>query len=260
MMLQAAATARMPGVQRPSCDEMDLAREVQKRLLPRKAPGLQTLEYACCYLPARGIGGDYYDFIHLGLGRVAFALGDIAGSGVPAALMMASLRAILRIQSATLTNDLPRLLRSVNRLFCDCTEMNRFASLFLGEYHDRGRTLRYANCGHNPPMLIRSDFTVERLEATATVVGAFSDWDCTTREVALARGDTLAFYTDGVTEAMNESGEEFGEGRLLEVLKMHHELRLPVLVSETAEAVRRFSGRPLEDDLTLVVARSTAPA
>jgi serine phosphatase RsbU (regulator of sigma subunit) len=259
MTLQEETTLEIPGVQWPSRDELDCAREVQRRLLPRKAPGLETLEYAGCYLPARGIGGDYYDFIQLGLGRVAFALGDIAGKGVPGALMMASLQAILRIQSAHLANDLRRLLRSVNRIFCECTEMNCFASLFLGEYTDRGRTLRYANCGHNPPLVMRRDFTVERLEATATVIGAFSDWNCTIREVALARGDTLAFYTDGVTEAMNESGEEFGEERLLEFLNAHHDLRLPALVSETAQVVRRFSGHPLEDDLTLVIARSTAP-
>lgn len=251
---------KMPGAQEPSCHEMNLAWEMQRRLLPRKAPGLETLEYAGCYLPARWIGGDYYDFIQLGLGRIAFALGDIAGKSVPGALMMASLHTILRIQTASLANDLPRLLRSVNRLFCDCTEMSCFSSLFLGEYTDRSRTLRYANCGHNPPLVMRRDLTVERLEATATVIGMFPEWDCTIREVVLSRGDTLAFYTDGVTEARNESGDEFGEWRLLDILKTHRHLCLSSIVSKVIDAVRRFSDDHLEDDLTLVITRSTAPA
>jgi len=239
----------------PSEDEMERARKVQAQLLRRNAPSLETLEYGGCYLPARGIGGDYYDFIHLGLGRVGLAMGDISGKGVAAALMMASLQAILRSHSATLANDLARLLRSVNRLFCECTGESDYASLFLGDYSDTTCRLRYANCGQTPPLVVHRDFSIDRLESTATVLGMFTDWNCSVREVTLVPGDTLLLFTDGVTEAMNESGEEFGEDRLLGVLRESRQLALPALVHSIAGAVREFSDYHLKDDVTLLIAR-----
>jgi serine phosphatase RsbU (regulator of sigma subunit) len=163
-------TEPLHGVICPSVEEMASAREVQTRLLGRRAPHLETLECASCYLPARGIGGDYYDFIHMGLGKVGLVLGDISGKGVPAALMMASLQAILRSHSAVLTDDLARLLRSANRQFCECTGESHFASLFLGEYNDATRRLRYANCGQTSPLVVHRDFSIDRLESTATVL------------------------------------------------------------------------------------------
>ncbi len=247
------------GAMCPSAEEMASAREVQTRLLGRRAPHLETLECALCYLPARGIGGDYYDFIHMGLGRVGLVLGDISGKGVPAALMMASLQAILRSQSAAFTNDLARLLRSANRQFCECTGESHFASLFLGEYNDATRRLRYANCGQTSPLVVHRDFSIDRLESTATVLGMFPDWSCSVREIVLQPGDRLLLYTDGVTEAMNASGEEFGEIRLLEALRAFRHLPLSALVQAMAAAVQEFSGHHLADDVTLLVARPILP-
>jgi serine phosphatase RsbU (regulator of sigma subunit) len=244
----------------PSAEEMASARDVQIRLLRHRIPYLETLECSLCYLPARGIGGDYYDFIHLGLGRVGLALGDISGKGVPAALMMASLQAILRTQSAACSGDIARLLRSANRLFCECTAESHYASLFLGEYNDATRRLRYANCGQTYPLLIHGDFSINRLESTATVLGMFPDWSCSVSEIELQAGDTLLLFTDGVTEAMNESGEEFGESRLLDALKESRQLALSALVQELATKVQEFSGNQPADDLTLLVARSLLPA
>jgi serine phosphatase RsbU (regulator of sigma subunit) len=252
--------AELPsGTMWPSSEDMASARDVQTRLLGRRAPRLETLECGSCYLPARGIGGDYYDFIHLGLGRVALALGDISGKGVPAALIMASLQAILRSQSAACANDLARLLRAANRLFCECTGETYFASLFLGEYNDATRRLRYANCGQTSPLVVHRDFSIDRLESTATVLGMFPDWSCSVHEIALQPGDTLLLFTDGVTEAMNEAGEEFGESRLLDVLKASRHLALSALVHEMATAVQEFSGNHLVDDVTLLVARPILP-
>jgi serine phosphatase RsbU (regulator of sigma subunit) len=248
------------GLFAPSGEEMEAARQVQTRLLRRRIPQMENLACGGCYLPAGGIGGDYYDFIHLGLRRVGLVLGDISGKGVPAALMMASLQAILRSHSPSMADDLPRLLRSVNRLFCECTGESNFASLFLGDYHDTTRCLHYVNCGHTPPLLVHPDFSVDRLAATATVLGMFLDWDCSVGTVALAPGDTLLLFTDGVTEAINDSGEEFGEGRLLDVLKACRHATMGVLVCEMAAAVRRFGGNHLiKDDVTLLVARSIEP-
>ena len=243
----------------PSAEEMERAKRVQARLLCHRIPCLSNLEYWGCYLPASGISGDYYDFLHFGLGRIGLAIGDIAGKGIPAALMMASLQATLRSHAGILAHDLPRLLRAVNRLFCGCTDESSFASLFLGDYDDAKRVLRYVNCGHTPPMLIGADFRVTRLHATATVLGIFRDWSCSVHELLLVPGDTLLFFTDGVTEAMNAWGEEFGEDRLLDVLKAHHQVALPLLVQEFSTAVRNFSGNLFRDDVTLLVARSIAP-
>ena len=243
----------------PSEEEMASAREVQNRLLGRRAPQLDTLECALCYLPARGISGDFYDFIHMGLGRVGLVLGDISGKGVAAALMMASLQAILRSRPAAFTGDLARLLRSANRQFCECTGESHFASLFLGEYNDATRRLRYANCGLTSPLVVHRDFSIDRLESTATVLGMFQDWNCSVREIVLQPGDTVLLFTDGVTEAMNAAGEEFGEIRLLEALRASRHLPLSALVGAMAAAVQEFSGHHLADDVTLLVARPILP-
>jgi len=247
------------GLYAPSDGEMETARRVQTRLLRRRIPQMENLAWGGCYFPAGEIGGDYYDFIHLGLRRVGLALGDISGKGVPAALMMASLQAILRSHSPSMADDLPRLLRSVNRLFCDCTGESDFASLFFGDYHDAARCLRYVNCGQTPPLLVHRDFSVDRLTSTATVLGMFPDWNCTVSAVELVPGDTLLLFTDGVTEAMNESGEEFGEGRLLDALRASRHAALGALVHEMAAAVRKFSGNHPKDDVTLLVARPVDP-
>jgi len=248
-------TMKAPGAQRPSAEEMERAHQVQMRLLRRGIPALETLEYGGCYIPAHSIGGDYYDFFHLGLGRVGIALGDISGKGVPAAIMMASLQAILRTQSASLSDGIARVLRSVNRLFSECTAETNFATLFLGEYDDSTRVLRYANCGHVPPLVVRGDSAVERLESTGTVLGIFGDWNCSLNEVKLAGGDILLMFTDGVMEAGNDRGEEFGEERLLELVDRYRHRTISELVREIAMALRQFSGQRLRDDATLLVAR-----
>ncbi len=248
-------TTKAPGVRWPSAEEMERAQEVQMRLLRRNVPALETLDYGGCYLPAHSIGGDYYDFLHLGLGRIGLAMGDISGKGVPAAIMMASLQAILRSHCASLSQDIGRHLRSVNRLFCDCTADSHFASLFFGEYDDATRTLRYANCGHNPPLIVSLDGKVKRLEATGTVLGVFRDWNCSVCEVTLEPGDHLLMFTDGVTEAANESGEEFGEERLLELVDGRRHLTITGLIHEVAAVLHDFSAHGLNDDATLLIAR-----
>jgi len=143
--------------ERHAAQEMDIARQVQSKLLPQKMPPLATLEYAGDCLQARAVGGDYYDFLDLGPGRVGFVLADIAGKGISAALLMANLQANLRSQYATALDNLPQLLQSVNRLFYESTEPNNYATLFFATYDDATRRLTYVNCGHNPPVLLRRD-------------------------------------------------------------------------------------------------------
>ena len=137
--------------------EMEFARRVQARLFPQKLPAMKTLEYTGGCIQARTVGGDYYDFLELCPGRLAMVLADIAGKGVSGALLMANLQANLRSQYALALDDLPRLLTSVNRLFYENSDDASYATLFFADYDDSSRKLRYANCGHLPPALLRAE-------------------------------------------------------------------------------------------------------
>ncbi|MFZ0792291.1 MAG: SpoIIE family protein phosphatase, partial [Candidatus Korobacteraceae bacterium] len=186
--------------ERRSEQEMQIARQVQSRLLPQQAPSLPTLECAGRCIQTRAVGGDYYDFLDFGAGKLGLVLADISGKGISAALLMANLQANLRSQYALALEDLPRLLRSVNHLFYKNTENNHYATTFFAVYDDQNRTLRYVNCGHNPPLLLRKNGDVEWLQASATVLGLFEEWDCSVVEQQLETGDVLVIYTDGVSE------------------------------------------------------------
>jgi sigma-B regulation protein RsbU (phosphoserine phosphatase) len=236
--------------------DMEIAREVQSRLFPQVMPPLGTLEYTGSCIQARVVGGDYYDFLSLGPGRLGIVLADISGKGIAAALLMANLQANLRSQYAVALEDPHRLLQSVNRLFYENTPEDRYATLFFADYDDASRRLRYTNCGHNPPLLLRGNGEIERLGATGTVLGLFKNWECAVEEVSLRPGDVLLIYTDGITEAPNLSGEEFGESRLVEILRAHPQLPVQALLSLILAAVQEFSGASQADDLTLLIARA----
>jgi serine phosphatase RsbU (regulator of sigma subunit) len=169
---------------------------------------------------------------------------------------MANLQASLRSRSPQDMQDLARQLRSMNQLLDRCSEANRYATLFLGVYDDSSRRLRYANCGHTPPVLLRKGGAVERLMPTAPVLGLLPEWDCTTEDVVLHDGDLLAVFSDGVTEAFSDRDEEFGDERLVAALRSRGHLSIPEVLDGVVSEVREFSGSEQEDDLTLVVARA----
>jgi serine phosphatase RsbU (regulator of sigma subunit) len=252
---QRRAAAERLEQERRAAQELEIAKEVQLRLFPQTLPLVRTLEYAGVCLQARQVGGDYYDFLSLGRDRIGLVLGDISGKGIAAALLMANLQANLRTQYAVALENLERFLLSVNDLFYKNTADNAYASLFFGEYDDQTRRLRYANCGHLSALLLRGGDTVERLASTCTVLGLFQDWKCATEECELRNGDILALYTDGITESVNGAGEEFGEERLIGVLRRHRELPLQQLLDSIVEEVRRFSPYEQHDDITLIVAK-----
>ena len=244
--------------------ELELARQVQAKLFPQTQPALSTLDYAAVCIQARQVGGDYYDFLELGRDQLGLVVGDVSGKGVAAALLMANLQAHLRNQSVTYSSrpyvpfvlEQPqRFLLSVNRLFCENSLNSTFATLFFGEYNDKLRRLRYANCGHLPPFLLRCDGRVERLDATCTVLGLFKGWDCSTGERNLSPGDIVAFYTDGVTESFNDAGEEFGESRLVEALHQHCHLPPKNILASLVDQVRQFSPHEQRDDITMLIAK-----
>jgi len=239
-----------------AAQELEIAKQVQSRLFPQNLPKLATLDYAGICHQARAVGGDYYDFLSLGGTRLGLVIGDISGKGIAAALLMANLQANLRSQCAVHRDDPLRLLRAVNQLFCENTPNGSFATLFFAEYDDASRRLRYVNCGHLSGLILRGDSSLESLHATATILGAFRDWDCEVGECQLHPGDTFALYTDGVTESFNPALEEFGEERLIESLRRHHALSPCELITNIVHEVRLHSPHDQHDDITLIAAKS----
>jgi len=244
--------------ERRSEQEMQIARQVQSRLLPQQAPSLKTLDCAGKCIQTRAVGGDYYDFLDFGSGRLGLVVADISGKGMSAALLMANLQANLRGQYALALEDVPHLLRSVNRLFYKNTETSNYATMFFAVYDDEIRRLRYVNCGHNPPVLMRANGNVERLGATATVLGLFEEWDCEVVDCKLAPGDVLVIYTDGISEAgESEDGdsEEFGEERLIAAIRKQQWQSAAEILDGILREVQQFSRGEQADDMTLIVAR-----
>jgi len=244
--------------ERRAAHELEIAKQVQARLFPQVQPQLNTVEYAGICLQARQVGGDYFDFLSLGPQRLGFIIGDVSGKGIAAALLMANLQASLRSQSAWAFDQPEALLRSVNRLFYENTGDAAYASLFFAEYDDATGRLRYANCGHLSGLLLRTNGDVEQLQSTSTLLGMFSEWDCSMREQELSPGDVLALYTDGITEASNEQGEEFGERGLVDALRQHRESSCQGMLTAIMDEVRRFSPQEQHDDITAIIAKFRA--
>lgn len=247
-----------------SCSEAaydaKLSGEVHARLFPQVLPASTSLSYAGVSLPARGVGGDLYDILDLGQGRVGFVVGDVMGKGFAAALQMATLLAQLRTHVNLGFRDIGSLIQSVNRLFYDCTPPTSYASLFFAEYVETDGILRYVNCGHPAAVIVRFDGAIERLESCATLLGLNRELACTPSEVRLAKGDTLILYSDGITESVSASGDgdEFGERRLSAIVRANRWLPISKLLKAITDAVDDFTSSEQADDMTLVAARCVA--
>ena len=235
--------------------ELRIAREVQARLFPQTTPSLETLDYAGICVQARQVGGDYYDFLSFGANRFGLLIGDISGKGIAAALLMANLQANLRSQLAMAREHPELFLRTVNETFYDNSVDSAYSTIFFAEYCDQEQELRYANCGHLPGLLLRTNGEVEELSPTGTVLGLFRGWDGHTGACHMQAGDTLALYTDGVTEACNAEGEEFGQQRLTELLREHAALNAQATVNAVLQAVLQHCVGQQADDITLIVAK-----
>jgi serine phosphatase RsbU (regulator of sigma subunit) len=201
------------------------------------------------------VGGDYYDFLDIADHMMGFVLADISGKGVPAALLMANLQATFRNQPPGTLLRPGDALKAINHHFYEATEAERFATLFFGAYDDRTRKLRYVNCGHVAPLLLRASGKVERLGATALMLGAFEAWNCREGQTEIAPNDVMVLYSDGVTEAGIEHGEEFGEERLVRTLQEQQGRSALGIVQKVLEAVADHSGGARSDDVTVVALR-----
>ncbi len=244
--------------ERRTAQELEIAKQVQSRLFPQIHPEAKTLEYAGLCLPARHVGGDYFDFLDLGQHNLGLVIADVSGKGIAAALLMANLQANLRSQSALALDRPELLLQSVNRLFYENTIDSAYASLFFAVYDDHTQRLRYANCGHLSGLILRADNTCQKLDSTGTLLGLFKEWDCSIGECALHPGDLLALYTDGITEASDNSGKEFGEECLIERLRQHRDQPCQSALEAITTEVRQLNPTDQHDDITLILAKCRA--
>ncbi|HYP00942.1 MAG TPA: SpoIIE family protein phosphatase [Pyrinomonadaceae bacterium] len=272
--------------------EVEIAADVQAQLFPRKVPRLGGAEIVGECRAARGVAGDYYDYVEIAPGLIAFALGDVAGKGISAALVMSNLQASLRAQATILAErmrtasraaattavvggggqdmEMPcgvtgidtscaveQMAASINEQLCHSTDSNRFATLFIALYDDETRLLRYTNAGHNAALLIRADGSIEHLTEGGTVLGAFEWARYTESRATLERGDTLVIYSDGISEADNPRGAEYTEHRLAHLVRKNRD--------KTADELRQLiftevdnwtGGQERDDDQTVVILKS----
>jgi sigma-B regulation protein RsbU (phosphoserine phosphatase) len=237
---------------------VEYAAEIQRRMLPCNPPAHRRVQFGCVYDPSLKVGGDFYDFLELPWGNIGVVIADVSGKGVPAALLMASVRAALRAHAHSIF-DINEIVGHVNRHLCRDTAINEFATLFYGVFSPDGTQLSYCNAGHDPPLVLRSN-AVFRLETGGMAIGVFPAEMYQKDVVDLKGGDILAFYTDGVVDVMNFNDEKFGRQRLVESMKRYRDADARTMARQILWDVRRFAGlteRP--DDLTLVVAKVVNP-
>ena len=235
-------------------EEARRASSIQQGLLPREPLVREPFEVAGRNLPSQNVGGDYFDFIECEDGGICIGLGDVAGKGMSAALLMANLHANIRAQIET-GRPLPEMVARVNRAIHHAVKGQRFITLVLAALDSSSGVIRYVNAGHNPPILLRSDDSVDSLETGGFLLGVFPEATYEAAEVTVHPGDLLVLYSDGVTEAMDASGEEFGEERLKAFLRENRALPPEELVDALIALVRDFSQGKPGDDITVAVLR-----
>jgi sigma-B regulation protein RsbU (phosphoserine phosphatase) len=238
--------------------ELAIAREVQDQLFPKDVPFTKTLELKGVCNPARMVSGDYYDFMSLSDTRLAFAIGDVAGKGISAALLMAAIQSTMRTQLGVSVNgnySAAKLVSNLNKQLYATTAPEKYATFYFAMYEETTNSMTYTNAGHLAPMLIRAG-NIELMDSTGTVVGAFPFAHYKEKTVKLEHGDMVVAYTDGIVEPENDYGEMFGEERLKDLLLKFEHADSSEIIARTMEAVVQWTGSTeLQDDMTMVVAR-----
>lgn len=242
-------------------EEMRLARQIQERLLPQQLPSFPNVEIAALALPSRFVGGDYFDVVRLRGERLLLAVADVTGKGVPAALLMANLQACLHIL-IPIDVGISEAVSHINRVICQNTDYDKFITYFHAIYHAADSRLDYVNAGHNPPMLVHPDGSIELLEKGGLLLGVMQGLPYEHGSVVLQPGDVVALFTDGVTEAMSPHDEEYGEERLAACLRAHRHASAQEILDAVHADVRAFTHDApfLSDDLTMIVLKMVKEA
>jgi len=253
--IENARLAEVEQAERIMARELSQAAEIQGRVLPETAPDVPGADLAGFNMACRTVGGDYYDFFTYPDGRVALALGDVSGKGMPASLMMMALQARVQVLAED-PGNLAHFMTRLNKATCAKCPSNRFITFFFSVLNAATGELAYANAGHNPPILVRANGDAEMLEGGGPVLGILSIAPYSEMHAQLDHGDMLVLYSDGVTEANNAAYDEFDEERFIEVLKAHRTLPATEIVQAVIQAVTEFAaGAPQADDITLLVAK-----
>jgi serine phosphatase RsbU (regulator of sigma subunit)/pSer/pThr/pTyr-binding forkhead associated (FHA) protein len=240
--------------------EQQVASEIQQRFLPSKAPQVDGYELQGISFPCYEIGGDYYDFIRREDGRLVVALGDVSGKGTAAALLMSSLHAAVHAQADT-HDSLVKTIGAVNKYLVESIPPNRFVTLFYGELDPGKGALSFLNAGHNPPLIVHAGGTMEQLASGGLPLGILENAEFREGRTKLYPGDVLVVYSDGVSEAVNPNGEEFGATRLYEVVARNLDASASGIRDRIESALTKFcQGTPAADDITLVIVKRQAEA
>ncbi len=234
--------------------ELEIAQQIQESFLPHTIPVIKNYDLAASSIPAQEVGGDFYDFIPITGKQTGLTIGDVSGKGIPAALFMAFSRTLLRAKACR-NPGVGRMIESVNNFINDEPHSNMFVTLFYSVLDNAQNTLTFVNAGHNPPLLLRKkNGDIIRLSTGGVVLGAMKGLKMNEKTIDLQAGDLLVLYTDGITEAINQQEDQFGEERLIELLKENQELSSGDLKNLIIDQVYDFASRtPQADDITLMV-------
>jgi sigma-B regulation protein RsbU (phosphoserine phosphatase) len=234
-------------------EEMRLAHDIQMNLLPKDSPKIENYSIQALSIPAKEVGGDYFDFINFESGKLGFCVGDISGKGIPAAMLMSNLQAAIR-STSLVQLDCAKCVEITNKLLYNTTESNRFATLFYGVLDSNNHTVEYCNGGHDQPIIIKRNASHSGLDSTGLIVGVFEETTFGKAIVKLEPGDQLFIYTDGVTEAMNPNDEEFGMDKMISVLEHNKEKNTEEILESLSIAIREHTaGQPQSDDITMMM-------
>jgi sigma-B regulation protein RsbU (phosphoserine phosphatase) len=239
-------------------NELQLASEIQQRFQPSAPPKVDGFDLQGISFPCYEVGGDYYDFINLSDGRMLIALGDVSGKGTAAALLMSSLHAAVHAQAET-NLSLVQKINAVNKYLAENTPANRFVTLFAAELNPNDGAINFVNAGHNPPIIVHAGGTVEQLGSGGLPLGIMAGFSYTEGKTQLHPGDVLVLYSDGVSEAQNPAGDEFGIERLSDVIHKHLEKPANRLRDRIEDALSKFADNtPAGDDITFVIVKRQA--
>jgi phosphoserine phosphatase RsbU/P len=255
LQVQVERSRDLRRAQRRKDDELQEARAIQENLLPKRLPDVVAYEIAGLTQPVRFVGGDYYNVVRVSETETVVCIADVAGKGLPAALLMSSMQAALK---PLMWQKLPprELCRRLNRILCEMTPVGKFITFFYAVLDSREHRLTYCNAGHNPPMLVRGNGAATELNAAGAVLGQFPDWVYEQSDVELKRGDKLILFTDGLVEAMDANDEPFGEQRLVATAQQNVEKSAGELMDCLLHSASAHCGGHFQDDASMVVLKA----